>query len=796
MSTVPEALALALRYHEAGNLRQAEQIYHEILQVQPQNVNALHLLGVIAHHVGRSDRAVDYISQAVRLAPNFAEAHNSLGIALAAQGKLEEAVVSYQRGLSLKPEHVEAHNNLGVALDAQGKLEAAVGSFQQALRLKPDYTQAHNNLGITLTKHGSLTDAVASFQQALRAEPHYAEAHNNLAVALKEQGKLTEAVASSKEALRLKPDYAEAHHNLGTALTALGVLEEAVASHQRALRLKPDYVEAHNDLGIALAALGELDEAVASYQRALRLEPDFVEAHFNLGAALKQQGKLEAAVASYQQALHLRPDFAVAHNNLGNVLREQGQLAEAEASLQQALRLQPDAAHIRSNLVLSLLYHPGFDAKAIFEECQRWNQQHAELLKNFIRPHSNLPEPERRLRVGYVSSDFREHADSFFTIPLLSNHDHRQFEIFCYANVARPDAITDRLRGHADVWRCTVGLSAQQVAELVYSDRIDILVDLKLHTANNQLLVFARKPAPVQVTWLGYPGTTGLSAIDYRLTDPYLDPPGLFDAFYSEESIRLPDTFWCYGPLDGRALSVNALPASENGIITFGCLNDFCKINDGCLALWAKVLEVVPQSRFLLLAPRGQAREHVLARLEQEGIAAPRVEFADRQPRLEYLKLYHRIDMALDPLPYNGHTTSLDAFWMGVPTLTLVSTRTAFGRAGWSQLCNLGLQELGAETPEQFVALAARLAGDLSRLEELRSTLRQRMLRSPLMDGQRFAQSVEQAYRQIWHRWCSQTRPAQQSEGISPERQSPCQEISKSGALVSDDAVVRPDAAG
>ena len=337
---------------------------------------------------------------------------------------------------------------------------------------------------------------------------------------------------------------------------------------------------------------------------------------------------------------------------------------------------------------------------------------------------------------------------SFFTIPLLSNHDHRQCEIFCYADVARPDAVTERLRGYADVWRSTVGLSDQQVADLVRSDQIDILVDLTMHTANNRLLVFARKPAPVQVAWLAYPGTTGLSTIDYRLTDPYLDPPGLFDAFYSEESIRLPDTFWCYDPLTDQP-PVNALPALENGFITFGCLNNFCKVNDGCLALWAQVLQAVPQSRLLLLAPRGQAREHVLARLEQEGIAAPRVEFADRQPRLEYLKLYHRIDMALDPLPYNGHTTSLDAFWMGVPTLTLVG-KTVVGRAGWSQLCNLGLQELAAETPEQYVALAARLAGDLSRLQELRGTLRQRMLRSPLMDGKRFARHVEQAYRQMW----------------------------------------------
>ena len=256
----------------------------------------------------------------------------------------------------------------------------------------------------------------------------------------------------------------------------------------------------------------------------------------------------------------------------------------------------------------------------------------------------------------------------------------------------------------------------------------------------------------MQVTWLGYPGTTGLSTMDYRLTDPYLDPPGRFDAFYSEESVRLPDTFWCYDPLTDEP-PVNELPALKSGAFTFGCLNAFCKINDGCLALWARVLRAVPGSRLVLLAPRGPARDGVLARLRQEGIDAGRVVFADKRPRGEYLKLYHQIDVCLDPLPYNGHTTSLDAFWMGVPTLTIPG-RTAVGRAGWSQLCNLDRKDLAAETPEQLVALAARVAGDLSLLQELRRTLRDRMTRSPLMDAGRFARNVESAYRAMWQRWC------------------------------------------
>jgi predicted O-linked N-acetylglucosamine transferase (SPINDLY family) len=451
--------------------------------------------------------------------------------------------------------------------------------------------------------------------------------------------------------------------------------------------------------------------------------------------------------------VRLNPDHAEAHANLGLGLMERGQLDEAIAEYRVALGLKPDSPDIHSNLVRVLHYHPGFDAQAILDECRRWNARHAEPLGIEIRPHANLADPERRLRVGYVSSEFRDHVDSFFTVPLLSNHDHREFEVFCYADVARPDALTGRLRGLADVWRDIAVLSDAQAADRIRNDQIDILVNLRVHTADNRLPIFARKPAPVQVTWLGYPGTTGLSTMDYRLTDPYLDPPGRFDAFYAEESVRLPDTFWCYDPLcDGPP--VNELPALESGALTFGCLNAFSKINEGCLALWARVLHEVPGSRLMLLAPRGPARDRVLARLRQEGIDADRVRFVDKRSRAEYLKLYHQIDVCLDPLPYNGHTTSLDAFWMGVPTLTLPGG-TAVGRAGWSQLCNLDLKDLAAETPEQFVDLAARVAGDLPRLQELRRTLRERMSASPLMDAGRFARNVESAYRAMWRRWCA-----------------------------------------
>ena len=326
-------------------------------------------------------------------------------------------------------------------------------------------------------------------------------------------------------------------------------------------------------------------------------------------------------------------------------------------------------------------------------------------MARFIQPHGNDRSTGRRLKVGYVSPDFRSHSEAFFTVPLFSAHDHEGFEIVCYSDVVRPDIITQRLRTQVDAWRSITGLDHEKVAELICRDRIDILVDLTMHMARNRLLVFARKPAPVQACWLAYPGGTGLSTIDYRITDPYLDPPGLYDGSYAEESNRLPDTFWCYDPLDDEP-AVNALPAEENGYLSFGCLNNFCKVNPVVLKLWARVLKAVDRSRLTILAGEGSHRRHALDLLAEEGVARDRVIFVAHQPRQQYLQYYHGIDVGLDTVPYNGHTTSLDSFWMGVPVVTLVG-QTVVGRAGLCQLTNLGLPELIASSPERYVQIAA-----------------------------------------------------------------------------------------
>jgi protein O-GlcNAc transferase len=611
-------------------------------------------------------------------------------------------------------------------------------------------------LALALQHHhaGRWQEAERHYAQILARQPNHFDAIHNLGVLARQAGRPDLAVDLLRRAVALKPNSQQAHYNLGDALKDIGRLEEAVASYRQAIALHPDFPEAHNNLGIVLHDLRRHDESIDACRRAISLRPNFAEAYLNLGNPLKERGQPDDAIAAYRQAVALKPDCSTAYNNLGNALKDVGELDEAVAAFRRAIALDPKLMQAHSNLILTLHYHPAFDARAIADELGRWNRAHAEPLLKEIQAHKNDRDLNRPLRIGYFSPDFRDHVVGRNLLPLFRNHDRRQFEITCYAQVLLPDASTAQFQGLADRWRNVVGVSDEQLAKQIRDDQIDILVDLALHTAGRRLLVFARKPAPVQATFAGYPGSTGLSAIDYRLSDPYLDPIGTDESIYSERTICLPDSFWCYDPLETADIPANSLPAWENGFITFGCLNNFTKINENVLSLWALVLKQVKNSRLLLMAPAGNHRQRTIDQLSREGIAVDRIEFAPRASRRKYLGLYHRIDLGLDTFPYNGHTTSLDSFWMGVPVVTLIG-QTAVGRAGWCQLSNLQLTELAAQTPEQFIEIAASLARDLPRLQTLRSTLRQRLEQSPLMDAPRFARNIETAYRQMWRTWCA-----------------------------------------
>jgi predicted O-linked N-acetylglucosamine transferase (SPINDLY family) len=770
MSTVPPTdhaslFARAIQFHQAGQLREAEALYRQILSAQPTHAEALHHLGLIAHQLGRSDLAVKWIQQALAWNPRNASAHFNLGEALRALGQSEEAMASFRCALQLQPNHFQAWTNLGSVLRERGRFDEAIAAHRRAMQIRPGFPSVHFNLGNAWRDKGRPAEAAEEYQRAIELKPDFPEAHNNLGNAFREQGSLHDAFAAYQRALDFKPDYAEAHNNLGNALRELGRLDEAASAYTRALNYRPEYAEAHNHLGTVRSEQGNFEEAAPAFRRAVELRPAYVEAWNNLGVALVKLGQLDEAVQACRRALESRPGHLEARNNLGGALLAQGRLDAALAEFREALRLHPRSAWVQSNIVYALQFHPRYDDKMIAAEAQEWNRQFGQPSPGRASFHRNERNPERRLRVGYVSPYLRDHVVGRNLLPLFLQHERRAVEIYCYSDVTGPDALTAQFRQRAEQWRHIAGLSDDAVAQMIREDGVDILVDLTLHMDGNRLPVFVQQPAPVQVSFAGYPASTGVEAIAYRIGDPYLEAK--MDDRQSEsaselrpaEHVLFVDSFWCYQASDIQ-IAVNALPARTHGCVTFGSLNNFCKINEPLLRLWAQILSRVKDSRLILLAGKGSHRQDTLDILRRDGIESHRVEFVELLPRQAYLEQYHRVDIVLDTFPYNGHTTSLDALWMGVPVVSLVGERSV-SRAGLSQLSNLGHAEWTAFSEDEYVEIAVRLSEDFPRLAELRATLRTRMEAATLMDAPRFARGIESAYRAMWRRWCAQKSSTQ-----------------------------------
>lgn len=748
--SLQEALRLAIRHHQSGQLAQAEAIYRQILQVQPEHPDALHLLGVIAHQVGQHEAAVDMIGKAVKLAPQSPEYPANLGESLRALGRLDEAVAAYRKAIRLNPKFAPAYNNLGITLKQQGKDTEAIAAYRRAIAVKPDYPQALNNLAIALKDQGDLAGAIEHYRRAIALDPASAEAHNNLGVALKEQGLPDQALECFRQAITLKADFAEAYEGLGSALRALGRLDEAINAYRSAIRLNPRFAEACNNLGVLLKDTGRSAEAIVAYQQALDLDPELAEAHNNLGIVLKEQGLLEQAISHLQRALELRPGYAEACNNLGLALEIQGQVTEAIAAYRQALIFDPGLSRAHSNVLFALNYLPRHDPQEIFEEHLCWAKTYAEALRSNMAAAPG--KVAGRLRIGYVSPDFRAHPVAYFIEAVLARHDPEQFEVTCYSDVIVPDEVTARLRSLARHWRDIHGLSDEQACEMVHRDGIDILIDLAGHTDRNRLLLFARKPAAVQASWIGYFNSTGLAAMDYLISDQFSSPAGQ-ERLFAEKLVRLPHSRFCYRPPD-YASEIAEPPCLKNGCITFGSFNNLAKINGDVVALWAEILSAVPGSRLFLksLALNDRdTRERYLNLFTAHGIEQERISFSGHSPHAEMLSEYGKIDIALDPFPFTGGLTTCETLWMGVPIVTLAG-ETLVSRQSASLLANLGKTEWVAESPRRYVEIAQELAGAPAGLLELRRNLRAWMAASPLCDAEVCTRELETAYQQMWTR--------------------------------------------
>jgi predicted O-linked N-acetylglucosamine transferase (SPINDLY family) len=719
MATELEPFELAVAHHRGGRPREAEQICRRILLSNPGHAQALRLLGAIALHGGQPERAQEHLAAALGRAPDSAEVQNELGNLLQDAGQLDEAIACFERARQLLPGAPQIHYNLGNALRAAGQGQAAEMSYREALRLAPDFAPAHNNLGTLRQSLGDLAEAEHCYRQAVHFEPRYAEAYYNLGVVLEKRGDMEAAQASYQHAISLNPDHAHAHYNLATILQSREQKAEAIAGYETALRLRPDYVEAYNNLAVLLTDMDEPDAAIEYCRKGLAIEPTSAALVANMATALQNLGLPDEAVAAARKSVELRPEGVGEH----------------------------------TNLLYKLNFNPACDPPAIYREHLEWAKRHAEPLTALAEKHSNDRTPERRLRIGYVSPYFRDHAVNFFTEPMIVAHDSRQFEIFCYSDVAMADAATGRLRATVNHWRDVRQQSDAQLAHTIRADAIDILVDLTGHISGNRLLTFARKPAPIQVTYIGYQNTTGMSAMDYRLTDSWADPPGTSEAFYTEKLVRLPGAFFCYRPSDDCP-SVAPLPALESGHITFGSFNNFAKVAGPVIETWLDLLKRVERSRLLVLARGGGSVQKRFENLAQERHMDPkRIEFCDKRPRRAYLDLFARVDIALDPFPFNGHTTTCDSIWMGVPVVMLAGHSYA-SRFGGSVLVNVGLEKLIADTRAAYVDRAAELAADLEGLKTLRGGLRGRMAESVLLDAAGFTRNLEAAYRRMWIDWC------------------------------------------
>ena len=636
-----------------------------------------------------------------------------------------------------------------------GRIADAAVAFEKAVRSAPDDPDAFAGLALVRFRQGRLEESAILFREALKLRPNDAPMLVNLGNLEVHRKRRAAAEACYRRALAATPDCIEAWNNLGNLCQADGRMDQAQKCYQKVLQIDGGHGSAANNLGNLYQKRGRLEAAEACYRRALSVHPQDPEVLSNLGQCLRSQGRLAEAVEAIDRALEQDSEFARAHNHRGLILQDQGRIDEAIQSFNQAASLSPNNPAFRSNRLFAMYYDWRTTPADHLHAARRWWTKHGNEAPRELSFQNNA-DPFRKLRLGFVSGDFRSHSVAFFLMPLLDSCDRQKLEIHCYAEVESPDETTARFLQSSCGWHSTVGQDATTVAGWIRSDRIDILIDLAGHTAGNRLDVFALRPAPIQMTWLGYPGTTGSPVIDYRITDAVADPPGESDAWHSERLQRLPNGFLSYQAPE-EAPPVASAPIVRNSYVTFGSFNTLPKLNSEVIEAWATLLHRVAGSR-LLIKCRQLADAYTCQRLRERfcdlGVSLHRIRLMGRVEGTKgHLAMYREVDIGLDPFPYNGTTTTCEALWMGVPVVTLCGDRHS-GRVGTSILSRLGLESLIAQDEEEYVEQAASLARDAERLIHLRRTLRRRMLNSPFCNGSAFSRSFEGMLGKTWIDWC------------------------------------------
>lgn len=747
LPTQAEVDRLIALFH-AEQYAELEQQARYLAELYPESGRAWKILGTALGVQGKN--ALAEMQKAAVLLPEDAVVQNNLGNACKDQALYEAAVLSYRRAITLEPEFAEAHNNLGNALKCIGEIDEALACYRTAFRIDPDYADAYINLGNTLLNLRQLDEAIWAYQRALDIDPNDEQLHYQLGGILLELGQLHPAAEVYQRVLSLNPNLAEAHNNLGNVFQAQKQFAAAVASYHKAISLNPRFVEAHNNLGNALLELRQVDAAVNALQQAISLKPDFAEAHGNLGNALHAMGNMDAALISYRRALELNPEHAEAHNNLGTVLLELRQLDEAQQSFRRALQLKPEYLLAYSNLLFVLNYTAQHASAMTLEEARGYGEIITKLVSKRFSTWLCQDKPQQ-LRIGIISGDFHKHPVGYVLDNIFAQLEQTSIALYAYPTNPKTDELTARLQSFCTAWHPIYGVNDADAARQIHADGIHVLLDLSGHSAHNRLPLFAWKPAPVQVSWLGYFATTGVSEMDYLLTSEVAVPEQLRKHF-TEQVWYLPDIWLCFTP-PGLDVPVSALPALQKGSLTFACFQRLDKINDVVLSVWGRILAALPQAHLQLASKqfkRPTEIEKFQSRLAQHGIRSAQVSLLNAAAtREDYFRRYTQVDMMLDTFPYPGVTTTCEALWMGVPTLTLAG-ETLVSRQGAGVVVPAGLNDWVANSEAEYIAKAVAFASDLPSLASLRASLRQQALASPVYDAPRFARNFEAA---LWGMW-------------------------------------------
>lgn len=735
-----------VEHFNAGRLAKSLKLARSVYRLSSDDADIPQLIAMIYYRQAKFAEALVWAKKATRLEPARVDSLNLLSSILVASGDVLQAVEYCRRALELEPGNPALLFNLGNLYKSSFRFDEACKCFRKSLELKPDYLEARNNYINALLGAGRPKEACAEGEAALEVCGPHPVLHLAFANALLENERLEEAENQFRLALRLNADFPEALCGLGELLRRRGEFRESLTCCSRATALSPQMVGAWVNLGNVQKDLGNFAAALASFQRVVDLQPSHVEACINSGFVCLQLGDTGRSIRYSKKALEHEPENILALNNLANAYTVSGRLEEGVACYERAHALEPDNPVVFSNMLLALNYLPSVDAQSVFKRHLEYGKIFEPANKESGLSCCEAPSSDRKLRVGYISADFRNHSVAFFACDLIAGHDRDAFDVYCYYNATSTDEVTRKFQKACDHWCDIALLTDQEVLELIRGDEIDLLVDLSGHTDGNRLTVFAQRAAPVQATWLGYLNTTGLRSMDFRISDRYSSPVDVHQAFHAEKLLHLDTCQWCYAPLDS-APPVSPLSALSSGVFTFGSFHNLAKLNEEVFALWARVLSAVPGSRLILVAKGAElASERINGFFAGQSVESDRIECIEAVGFHDYLGLHSRIDMCLDTFPYGAATTTCHSLWMGVPVITL-RREEPMSRSGVSILTYSDLTEFIADSDHEYVAIASYWAANPGKLADLRSGLRERLNASAVMDAQKFVAEMEALYR-------------------------------------------------